>query len=167
MGNHAQMSLAPTLMPAGFGLREASIYWLYAKDGDSHCLSIYRRHYSARRYLTDRQPLFVGPGRKLVLMSRSGKSLFVWRKFKDDCQPPQTGINCAVFRNEGEPEAKSSDLIKEAVEIVWADWGRERLYTLVNAAKIQSPNPGYCFIASGWNKCGKSKTGKVILELNP
>jgi hypothetical protein len=154
-------------MPAGFGLREASEHWLYAKDGDSHCLAIYRRHYSARRYLVERQPLFVGPGRKLVLLSRSGKSLFVWRKFKDDCQPAQAGINCSIFRNEGEPDANSSTLIAEAVAIIWHDWGRERLYTLVNPTKIRSTNPGFCFISNGWSKCGNSKTGKLILELLP
>jgi hypothetical protein len=159
------MSLAPTLMPAGTGLREASQHWLYAKDGDSHCLEIYRRHYSARRYLVARQPLFVGPGRKLVLLSRSGKSLFVWKKFKDGCDPPQAGFCCAIFRNEGEAGIKSSDLIHEATEIVWRDWGRERLYTLVNSARVLSTNPGWCFIAAGWRKCGTSKTGKVILEL--
>jgi uncharacterized protein YbdZ (MbtH family) len=155
-------------MPAGTGLLEASDHWLYAKDGDSHCLGIYRRHYSARRYLTERQPLFVGPGKKLVLLSKSGRSLFVWRQFINDCQPAQTGINCAVFRNEGEPSGiQSSYLIKEAVEIVWSDWGRHRLYTLVNAAKIASTNPGYCFIAAGWSKAGTSKKGKAILELLP
>lgn len=162
------MSLAPSLFPVACGLKRASTHWLYAKDGDSHCLEIYRRHYSARKYLTERQPLFVGPGYKIVLLSNDGNAIFVWRKFKDDCQPKQEGINCAVFRNEGESYyVRSSSLIKEAVGVVWSDWGRERLYTLVNPQKIRSTNPGYCFIVAGWKKCGTSKTGKQILELIP
>ena len=30
--------------------------------------------------------------------------------------------------------------------------------------KIRSTNPGYCFIKAGWRKCGRTKSGKMILE---
>lgn len=155
------------LLPPSAGLQQVSVHWRLTKDGDRHCLEISRRHYSARRYLIERQPLFVGPGRKMVLLSNAAKALWVWREFKDDCQPPQSGINCAVFRNEGEPGVTSSQLIVEASEAAWLLWGRKRLYTLVNAARIRSTNPGYCFQMAGWHKCGRSKNGKVILEMIP
>ena len=41
---------------------------------------------------------------------------------------------------------------------------RERHYTYVDAAKVASPNPGYCFQVAGWHKCGKTKSGLIVLE---
>jgi len=153
------------LFQPSIGLRRASEHWCICRDGNHHCLAMSRRHYSARNYRQERQPLFAGPGRKVVLLSEDCTALFVWRKFIDGCQPAQTGINCAIFRNEG--DTLSSLLIREAVQIVWEKWGHERLYTLVNAARVRSTNPGFCFLSAGWAKCGVSKTGKIILELLP
>lgn len=72
-------------------------------------------------------------------------------------------LNCAVFRNENK-KLLSSALIKEAVAIALKRWPGERLYTYVNAKKIKSSNPGYCFKAANWKYCGKTKGGLVILE---
>jgi hypothetical protein len=139
-------------------------YWFGAKDGDRRALALYRRHYSARRYRDGRKPtLFVGPGEKMVLLTQTCDALFVWRKFIS--MDEQDGINCAVFRNES--SALSSDLIREAVDLAWRRWPGERLYTYVDPAKVKSTNPGYCFQAAGWRKCGVSKGGLVILELLP
>ena len=121
-----------------------------------------RRHYSARQYREPRQRLFVGPGRKLVLLSSDGNALFVWRRFIDGTVPPQHGHNCALFRNEG--HVLSSTLIREAVQIVFDRWGPDRCWTFVNPLRIRSTNPGCCFIKAGWRRCGVSKTGKLILE---
>ena len=152
-----------TLIPQGEQLREASEHWCFTRDGDEYGYAMYQRHYSAKRYSVQRQRLFVGPGRKLVLLSKDGSALFVWRKFKDAIQPAQAGWNCAVFRNEG--RTLSSDLIREAVAIVFDLWGRDRCYTLVNAKKVRSCNPGCCFKKAGWRQCGVSKGGKLILSL--
>lgn len=119
------------------------------------------RHYSARHYADGRRPkLFVGPGEKLVLVTSDRTALFVWRKFISD--DGQTGVNCAVFRNEG--HKLSSQLILEAEQIAWGKWPGERLYTYVAPRKIKSVNPGYCFKMAGWHVCGYSKRGLVILE---
>ena len=67
-----------------------------------------------------------------------------------------------VFRNEG--PLLSSDLIREACGIAWERWPGERLFTHVNPSKVQSTNPGYCFLRAGWRRCGKTKGGLVILE---
>lgn len=125
-------------------------HWTVARDGDPDCLALFERHYSCKEYKDGRiRTLFCGPGQKLVLVTPDLKALFVWRKFKDDSG--QQGVNCAVFRNEG--AGLSSELILEAEQMAWARWpGEDRLYTYVNARKIQSKNPGYCFLRAGWTR---------------
>jgi hypothetical protein len=135
--------------------------WRMVKDGNRTALDLYLRHYSCYHYKDGRErKLFCGPGEKLVLLTVDDTALFVWRKFIDGSG--QKGVNCAVFRNEG--EAKSSSLIIEAVKIARKRWPGERLYTYVNRRRIKSTNPGYCFIMAGWQKCGLTKGGLVILE---
>ena len=140
----------------------AGSYWRGVKDGNPIALELYERHYSCYKYADGRErKLFCGPGEKMVLLTVNNDALFVWRKFIDDSG--QQGINCSVFRNEGKIE--SSTLIKEAVKLARRRWPGERLYTYVNPRKIKSTNPGCCFLAAGWNKCGMTKGGLIILEL--
>ena len=136
--------------------------WIQVKDGNPIARNIFNRHYSRRHYKDGRKPkLFVGPGQKMVLILPNGKALFIWRKFIDNSG--QQDVNCAVFRNES--SRLSSDLIKEAVILARKRWPNERLYTYVNPKFIASTNPGYCFIKAGWEKCGQTKNGLVVLEL--
>lgn len=141
------------------------IIWLEIKDGNGTARKLFDRHYSRRRYRDGRKPkLFVGPGEKVVLMTPDQSALFVWRKFKS--ADNQQGVNCAIFRNEG--NRLSSDLILEAEKIAWGKWPNERLYTYINAKKIRSSNPGYCFLQAGWRKCGITKVhGLIVLEKLP
>ena len=123
--------------------------WFAVKDGDPTARNIFSRHYSRYLYADGRKPkLFVGPGEKMVLLTTDGTALFVWRKFIDDSG--QQGVNCAVFRNEG--NILSSSLILEAEQIAWKRWPGERLYTYVAPKKIKSTNPGYCFLQARWKK---------------
>lgn len=140
--------------------------WLSSHDGDDTCRDIFDGHYSRRRYVDGRSPkLFVGPGEKMVLRTSDARALLVWRKFIDHAIPRQTGVNCAVFRNEG--SGLSSDLIYAAMVCAWDRWPGERLYTYVNARRVRSTNPGYCFLAAGWKCAGKTKGGLKILEMLP
>jgi len=142
--------------------------WLPAKDGDPRVYELMKRHYTFRPYADGRRQnqsnrnrkLIVGPGEKMVLLTVDCDALFVWRKFID--KGGQIGVNCAVFHNEG--ELLSSTLIQEAEELAWQRWPGERLYTYINANKIRSVNPGYCFKAAGWRMFGKTANGLVILE---
>jgi hypothetical protein len=138
--------------------------WLAVLDGDARARDIFNRHYSRRHYADNRKrTIFVGPGEKMVLLTPECDALFVWRKFISD--DGQTGINCAIFQNEG--KRTSSELILDAEKLAWQRWPGERLYTYVNPRKIKSTNPGYCFLKAGWSKCGTSKGGMVILEKQP
>ena len=146
--------------------------WFGVKDGDPRAFALMRQHYSFQPYKDGRRQnlnyrnrhLFVGPGGKMVLMTVDCQALFVWRKFID--KSGQRGVNCAAFHNSG--NELSSDLILEAEQLAWGRWPGERLYTYVNAKKIKSDNPGYCFKKAGWQKCGETKVNKlVILEKQP
>ncbi len=135
-------------------------YWIPTKDGDPAARALFHRHYSYAPYLDGRRPrLFVGPGEKMVLVGKDGRALFIWRKFQS--ADGQQGINCAVFRNES--PLLSSELILEAEQEALARWPGERLYTYVNARKIRSVNPGYCFKKAGWKVCGETKWNKLVI----
>lgn len=95
-----------------------------------------------------------------MLRTGDADAMFVWRKFIDDSG--QCGINCAVFRNES--THRSSDLIRQADAIADHVWPSERHYTYVNPKAVRSTNPGFCFVAAGWRKCGMTKSGLIVLE---
>ena len=138
--------------------------WWLTKDGDSKCLEMYERHYSAYHYKDGRvRKLFVGPGEKLVLRTLNGDAFFVWRKFID--RSGQVGVNCAAFRNESKHQ--SSELIRQADAIANCIWPDCRHYTYINAQKIKSPNPGFCFLKAGWQRCGSTKSGLLVLDRSP
>jgi hypothetical protein len=140
--------------------------WFPVKDGDARASQMYERHYSAvnlkaRKRTGDRR--IAGPGEKLILMTADCRALFGWRKFtRGPDLAGQEGVSCFIFRNEG--PYLSSELILEAEELAQRKWPGERLYTYINAGKVQSRNPGYCFLVAGWQKCGKTKGGLIILE---
>lgn len=134
--------------------------WIEVKDGNQTARAIFDRHYSRYKYKNGRESkLFVGPGQKLVLLWPDATALFVWRKFISDNN--QSGVNCAVFRNEG--AGKSSDLIIAAESIADKRWPNERHYTYVAPTKIKSENPVYCFKMAGWKQCGVTKVRKLII----
>jgi hypothetical protein len=139
--------------------------WILVKDGNDTGRDLMDAHYSRRHYWDGRQNrLFVGPGEKMVLLFPDAQSLFVWRKFIS--LDSQAGVNCAVFRNEG--PTKSSELIRQAVELARERWPNERFYTYVNPRKIRHKrDPGRCFLKAGWRHYGWSKRGLRILELIP
>ena len=144
--------------------------WWVTRDGDLDCRELHARHYSRYEYADARERvLFVGPGDKLVLRTARGDACFVWRRFTDDCIDQRTGerqqgVNCAIFRNES--EHLSSALIRQADAIADAVWTDRRHYTYVDSEKVASKNPGFCFIAAGWRRCGRTKSGLLILERN-
>ena len=146
--------------------------WLPARDGDPRVFALMRRHYSYREYADGRRRnpsnpnrfLVVGPGEKMVLLTADCRALFVWRRFIDDSG--QQGVNCAVFRNEG--DELSSTLILEAEQLAWDRWPGQRLYTYIAPRCVRSANPGYCFKRAGWQLCGITKgKGLLILEKLP
>ena|SRR5436190_942412 len=144
-------------------LFDDAMYWVKVQDGNEIAFDIFTRHYTFRKW-RPRKGLngkrMAGPGETIVLIGKDHKALFIWKKQKYS-QDGQTGINCAVFRNES--EFLSSELLMQAETIAAARWPGERLFTYVNATKIKSTNPGYCFKVCGWQKIGISKARKLII----
>jgi hypothetical protein len=137
--------------------------WYITRDGDVSCIELYERHYSCNHYADGRKRTqCVGPGQVIFLRTAAADAMFVWRKYIDDTIPKQNGVECAVFRNEG--PLLSSDLIRQADAIADFCWPGERHYTKVNPKAVRGTNPGYCFIAAGWSRCGRTKGGLLILE---
>lgn len=139
--------------------------WYITKDGDRACIELYERHYSCYQYRDGRtRTQCVGPGEHIVLRTAAGNAMFVWRKYIDDTEPKQEGVECSVFRNEAPHRYQSSELVRQADAIADFCWPRERHYTKVRPEAVRSANPGYCFIAAGWRRCGMTKGGLVLLE---
>ncbi len=145
------------LFSIGEGRTILGEHWRLARDGDDGARAIFHRHYSRR--ISSESKLFVGPGEKFVMVTEDGTALWVWRKFKSD--NGQEGVNCAIFRNEG--RTLSSRLILEAELIAWKKWPESRLYTYVDPKKVKSANPGACFIAAGWRRCGITKKRRYLI----
>ncbi len=152
-------------MPMSYQLKLFNDHRLFVVTNsyDKRALAMYLRHYSRKRYTNSRKVKnFMGTGEKIVLVLPDYTALFCWlyERFRRD---NQQGLNCTIFRNES--NYLSSELIKEAEVWAYERWGMKRLYTFVNANKIQSSNPGFCFLKAGWRKCGISKIHKhIILE---
>lgn len=143
--------------------------WTMTRDGDMDARALHRRHYSKYTYADGRDPkLFIGPGEKMCLVTPECGAVFVWRKFIDDAIPKQTGVNCAMFRNERPDLYKSSDLVLAAEPYAHRRWPGERLYTYVNPWKVRAKrDPGRCFRKAGWSPCGTTRGGLLILEKPP
>lgn len=145
-------------------MKKKDALWIVGQDGEPELVQMYQRHYSCYRYKDGRtRKKFVGPGEHIVLTTPKRDALFVWRKFIDDSG--QKGINCAVFRNES--KVRASDLISQADTIADICWPGQRHYTYVRREAVKSRNPGYCFIRAGWTRCGKTKSGLIVLERFP
>lgn len=153
--------LAATQLPLLPGLG----HWFIVPPHDPRAVALYARHYSSgkngkgpedwRRYG------IAALGTSMVMITLDGHALFVWT-YERYRQDNQTGVNCAVFRNEG--PVLSSTLVLEAERLAWNRWPGERLFTFVDPDAVASSNPGYCFKMAGWTRCGVSGRGLLILE---
>lgn len=141
------------------------MFWIMARDGNEDGYRLYRKHYSAKKNRDNRPVkcrLFVGPGEKMVLIGWMCEAVFAWQHATVPRLDKQEGVCCTIFRNES--QHRSSDMIREAMQLAWGRWPGLRLFTMVNPAEVRSTNPGCCFKKAGWKKCGTTKGGKIILE---
>ncbi len=143
-----------------------SSHWYGVSKRDPRVVDLYRRHYSSiksRKTVLDWLAYGIaGPGNSITLITPEGAALFVWirMKYRND---GQAGINCAVFRNEAPEQYLSSELIREAESLAWAQWTGERLFTYVDGRAVHGD--GCCFKRAGWTKLKqRSRNGLIILE---
>jgi hypothetical protein len=133
--------------------------WMVTHKGDVGCRVLADRHYSRQ---TIGHPMFTRPGRNLVLKTAAADAVWVtWKGIRDD---GFDAFECTIFRNES--SSRSSDMIKDAMKATIAEWGqlpKDGLITYVDAEKVSSANPGYCFKMAGFKVIGKSKKRGLIL----
>lgn len=133
---------------------------IVTKLSDPEILDLADRHYSRKNYKAYK---LGGPAKSLLLRDNEASVLFLWQWAQDGMRrDKQNGYNCVMFRNES--NRLSSEIILEAEERVILEWGPNRFFTYVDAKKVASVNPGYCFKQAGWRFVRKSANGKHLLE---
>lgn len=123
------------------------------------------RHYNRQRVGAAQ---FVPPGRCLVLEAPDCLWVTSW-PLADYVQHAWAGawVN-STFRREGGPLA--SDLIRAAVAATrwrWPDVPELGMVTFIDAAKVRSTNPGFCYLAAGFRPAGRTKGGLVAVQMLP
>lgn len=161
--------------------------WLLSSSSDRRALDVVDGagmhdgqgpHYSRR---SPGSKTFTGIGREVVLVTKCGRA--VWACVEQRTPTPRgsgntrgrSGVAVAtptvwrnmVFRNLG--AGLSSTLIQEATLMTVREWINRygtlpaaRLRTEIDARKVRSRNPGYCYMMAGWER-GPTKRGKLFL----
>lgn len=142
-------------------------HWYAVSQCDARVVCHYLNHYSSEksgRKGTQFIKGVTGQGETMTLLTSDGLAVWLWLKqqIRDD---GQEGVCCSLFRNTG--PILSSELIREADQLGAERWPGERHFTFVDPTQIRSTNPGACFKHAGWEVCGESKRGLVILERFP
>jgi hypothetical protein len=152
--------------------RDSSVLWLVTDKGDSDARALVdgtsvgkAPHYSRQK---PGAKLFTRNGQNLVFMTED--KLAVWVTFRP---APGKAVRpdgmdaweCTMFRNEG--PWRSSDLVREAVELSVALWGpvpKDGFITFVKSESVGRGTinhiPGYCYRRAGWKHRGQSSDGK-------
>lgn len=141
--------------------------WKLSHRFDKRALPLANRHYNRQK---PDSPQFVPPGACMVLLTDNEDALWVtsWPKAEYVKHEWAGAWVNTLFRNEG--ELLSSDLILEAVAA--SKWFFDSvpeigLITFVDASKVISTNPGYCYLRAGFKRVGKTKGGLIALLLSP
>lgn len=143
-------------------------HWLPSTRRDPRAIGLYFRHYSSEkggRKASCYTAGFTGQGQCSVYLTERCDALFAWVLQTVPRMDGQEGVYCSIFRNEG--PALSSELIKEADGLAWDRWPHEdRHFTFVDPTKVESANPGYCFLMAGWRRLAKrTSRGLFIFEV--
>ena len=146
--------------------------WHISHRADPRARKLADRHYNRQSIGA---PQFVPPGRCLVLLTEPADALWITSyPYPEFVKHQWAGaLICSCFRNES--EHLSSDLITEAVAATrWyaqqqPNWDLPALgmITFVDALKIRSVNPGYCYKMAGFQKVGSTKGGLIALQMLP
>lgn len=162
--------------------------WLISSSSDRRALDVVDGtgpfegqgpHYSRR---TPGSKTFTGVGQEIVLVTDCGRAVWAVVRQKTPMARGTGGSRGRggvtdqaaryvwrnmLFRNLG--AGLSSDLIREATEATYRHWierygalPEERLRTEIGVKQVRSSNPGYCYIAAGWEP-GPTKRGKRFL----
>lgn len=140
--------------------------WVRTTKFDAAACQLADRHYSRR---TAGSWQFLPPGQTIVLITPDDDAVFAWWRPHPDsgitAMNKLDGWTCAIFRNESATLSSAMILAAERMLVeARVDCGPDGLLTYVDAKKIKSPNPGYCFKRAGYTTRGISTHGKVLLH---
>jgi hypothetical protein len=141
------------------------MHWYRTHRADARARRLADRHYSRQ---TPYAAQFAPPGRCVVLLTKHADAVWVssWPQPQYVKRIFPSAWLCTLFRNES--SVLSSTLIGEAVaatRFVWGEPPADGMITFVDAAKVRSPNPGYCFKQAGFCSAGRTKSGLIVLHL--
>jgi hypothetical protein len=140
------------------------------KRCDAECAILADRHYTRQ---TPGSREFMGNGTPLVLRNAEGTVVFGWLKNVDGLRADgERGYNCVIFRNES--SRRSSEIILEAEQLVFDEWGTGRLFTYIDPKRLRTIRrrgrefcrwpAGRCFLEAGWSFVRITKKGKHLLQ---
>jgi len=143
--------------------------WHRTTRADPRAAALADRHYSRK---TVGAAQFTPPGRCIVLLTSDAQALWVssWPYAQYVKHAWAGAWLCTLFRNEPGSGYLSSELIAQAVaatRFIWGDPPDRGMITFVDANKICSLNPGYCFKRAGWQQVGYTQSGLHVLQLGP
>lgn len=139
--------------------------WSKSHRGDPAAVAIADRHYNRQKPGT---PQFVPPGRCVVLVAPGALWVTSW-PFGEYVKHrwPGAWVN-SLFRKE--VPGLASEFIREAVAATrweWPDIPDLGMVTFVDASKVESENPGYCYLMAGFERDGMTKGGLLAFRLRP
>jgi hypothetical protein len=142
--------------------------WYLTDQADPRAIELADKHYSRKH---KGSAGVMPPGRMVVLLTEDGNA--VWgTSWPYAAMLRRTWATeswmCTIFRNES--PFLSSELILEAIAAtrwIWGEPPRDGMVTLIDAKKIKSTNPGYCYKMAGFQRIGFAKKGHTILQMLP
>jgi hypothetical protein len=159
--------------------------WRVVKGSDQRALDLvdglgqwegHDPHYS-RRASSVGSILFTGVGKDLVMVTKDGSAVWavvyarVPNQRNEYSGEPRYLWRNMMFRNLG--QFLSSDLVRAATIKTYQEWGEKygelpnmHLRTEVKVSKVESSNPGYCYLRAGWHH-QQWKNGMRYLQHHP
>ena len=128
--------------------------WTLSHKYDRLGASLADKHYSRRKVGS---PQFMPPGETVVLVA-PGAVFGWWRPHPRSglqAMNGRDGWTCTIFHRESGPLASEMILLAE-LQLKGKTCGPDGLMTYVAEKKIQSPNPGYCFLMAGYRRIGRA-----------
>lgn len=123
--------------------------WVITTRSDEAVRALRSRHYST---LGSTGRTVGPPGRVLVLRTLDGQAAWITHWPAAELALDHLDAwRCSMFRNEG--PRRSSELVREAMDITEARWGTsppDGWVTWIEPGKVASSMPGWCFRRAGW-----------------
>ena len=140
--------------------------WRLSWCADPAAVALADRHYSRSNPGTSQ---FMPPGRQFVLVAPRAVWGVSWPYAELVAHAWPGAMLCTIFRNES--PTLSSDLIRQACAATkwkWPDLPAQGMITFIDAGKVRRKrDPGRCFRRAGFQPCGSTKAGHVVLQLLP